>query len=632
MSTDGRQIVRTFGKKKGTAVRRAKLDDGWGDVWQNINSNEVPEKENMLEINGQISSNRHPTTEYNKSEWSFTDTAGVEKDSEVSALSDKFGPSVLLTNTSGLSPPLTTPSTREAMSSFVDWSPILPIASSRNTGNKTDRQDNTVNRILDLSASACVVGASQSITREDNFIKSNHSHTLDSPFITPRGNRSSSSERSLAVVEMTPMMKSLNLSKQRQYLLKGTPMCVKSPVCLIGSDERRPYVTSTDGGLGSHGKMSTFRPNQSSGSMFGKCEEFFITTPRTGHSSSQHRFSDKRMAAPCPLQLLLKECKQDRLLSITDVIGGENALISARKVGEGSFAEVFLCDYEGELSAVKIMPFGGVRADAGDWKSSADILQEVIMTSTLSSHRGVSPNLIEVKRIGISCGPFPPRLVELWDAYDEVKDSENERPDCFDDDQTFAVFVFANGGSDLENTELKSIFQAESVIRQMAFSMAVTEDVLRFEHRDLHWGNVLVAETDLSHILYRIGDQNFEVQTHGVVVNIIDFTLSRLEVDGKLLYFDLATEEIFHGKGDPQFQVYRDMKKALHNKWDEFCPYTNVLWLKYILDKLLKHQKFGRIKRDSPEDIVRSRLRAVKSESLQKKTSLELALMLAAAD
>ncbi|KNC70131.1 hypothetical protein SARC_17343, partial [Sphaeroforma arctica JP610] len=52
-------------------------------------------------------------------------------------------------------------------------------------------------------------------------------------------------------------------------------------------------------------------------------------------------------AAPVSfVDLLLAECGQMSVSSIVDAIGGEVALQSAKKIGEGSFAEVFLCDYK----------------------------------------------------------------------------------------------------------------------------------------------------------------------------------------------------------------------------------------------------------------------------------------------
>jgi hypothetical protein len=44
------------------------------------------------------------------------------------------------------------------------------------------------------------------------------------------------------------------------------------------------------------------------------------------------------------------------------------------------------------------MPFGGARAETGDWKKAEDVLQEVVMTTTLSDARAYAPNFIETKK------------------------------------------------------------------------------------------------------------------------------------------------------------------------------------------------------------------------------------------
>ena len=77
-------------------------------------------------------------------------------------------------------------------------------------------------------------------------------------------------------------------------------------------------------------------------------------------------------------------------------------------------------------------------------------------------------------------------------------------------------------------TQLSSISEAKAVIRQVALSLAVAERALNFEHRDLHWGNVLVSATESKTLEYAFDGQTMSVATDGVKVAIIDFTLSRL--------------------------------------------------------------------------------------------------------
>ena len=57
----------------------------------------------------------------------------------------------------------------------------------------------------------------------------------------------------------------------------------------------------------------------------------------------------------------------------------------------------------------------------------------------------------------------------------------------------------------------------------------MSEKALKFEHRDLHWGNVLIKETEDKMISYMIDGEAREISSAGIEVKIIDFTLSRLE-------------------------------------------------------------------------------------------------------
>ena len=50
-----------------------------------------------------------------------------------------------------------------------------------------------------------------------------------------------------------------------------------------------------------------------------------------------------------------------------------------------------------------------------------------------------------------------------------------------------------------------------------------------FEHRDLHWGNVLIMETDMKLVEFTQDGQEYILKSHGLLATMIDFTFSRLE-------------------------------------------------------------------------------------------------------
>lgn len=76
--------------------------------------------------------------------------------------------------------------------------------------------------------------------------------------------------------------------------------------------------------------------------------------------------------------------------------------------------------------------------------------------------------------------------------------------------------------------QLKNPAQGVSVLRQVACALAVGEVVMQFEHRDLHVGNVLVQPTDSASITVVLNNTPITIDSEGVHVSIIDFTLSRL--------------------------------------------------------------------------------------------------------
>ena len=73
------------------------------------------------------------------------------------------------------------------------------------------------------------------------------------------------------------------------------------------------------------------------------------------------------------------------------------------------------------------------------------------------------------------------------------------------------------------------IFQALSILQQVIAGLAVAEEVYQFEHRDLHWGNILVESTpDVKFISFNLAGVTKEINCVGVTAKIIDFTFSRM--------------------------------------------------------------------------------------------------------
>lgn len=53
---------------------------------------------------------------------------------------------------------------------------------------------------------------------------------------------------------------------------------------------------------------------------------------------------------------------------------------------------------------------------------------------------------------------------------------------------------------------------------QTSFALAVGEQCFEFEHRDLHWGNVLVMKTTDKYAMFTIESETYKFPTFGVKV------------------------------------------------------------------------------------------------------------------
>lgn len=298
---------------------------------------------------------------------------------------------------------------------------------------------------------------------------------------------------------------------------------------------------------------------------------------------------------------LLGMCNQKEPLTFEQALGPK-ALRSCRKIGEGTFGEVYRISLGSKTSAIKIVPIEGSLVVNGErQKTAAQILPEAIISVELSALSGQKrvdycQNFIEVKRLYYIQDRYHPTLMKQWDAYDAKKNSENERPDCFGADQKFLMLEFADGGSSLEDYKVKSATEARSIFLQAACALAVAETALEFEHRDLHWGNILVAPTKQRSIPCRLAGRDFELDCAGVFVSVIDYTLSRMHKGGAVMFTDVSSEDdLFNGSGDYQFDIYRLMREHNQNDWKSFRPYTNVLWLHYLSRKLLEKRRYPSI-------------------------------------
>ncbi|XP_051560961.1 uncharacterized protein LOC127445153 isoform X3 [Myxocyprinus asiaticus] len=344
-----------------------------------------------------------------------------------------------------------------------------------------------------------------------------------------------------------------------------------------------------------------------------------INTPRTPYDED---ISDA--------EKVYQECQQSGPLSFSDCIP-PSRMKRCNKIGEGTFGEVFsTINDSNQTVALKIIPVEGNQKVNGEHqKTFGEILHEIIISKELSCLNSKEINktdsFIGLNNLHCVRGQYPEALLKAWDKFDRQKGSENDRPDFFDDEQLFLILEFEFGGSDLENMngKLSSMAQAKSVLHQVTAALAVAEQALCFEHRDLHWGNILVNNTKQKQNEFILNGSVHSIETRGVHVNIIDYSLSRLEIDGLTVSCDIsADDELFMGQGDFQFEIYRLMKKENNNCWSTYNPHSNVLWLYYLADKLLSMNYRNKVQ-SSHQKALKSTLKSFHSEILNYASATE---------
>ena len=363
------------------------------------------------------------------------------------------------------------------------------------------------------------------------------------------------------------------------------------------------------------------------------------------------------------LRQLLRLCNQDTSPSkipsmdslLKRVLSASSArttkrTFEAKKVGEGTFGEAFRTDQD---VVFKIVPFETLPSQ----KTAAEILNEAEVSLKLTRLREVTKNksitaitnitsgFVETYSVGVCRGAYAQQLVVEWNRWNELHRSENDPVDSYGASQLYAVFVQGNGGTDLESFKPRNFEEVKSILLQVALTLAVAENACDFEHRDLHWGNVLIKREGLaetapaskksptcpSRLEYTMNDVDISVDTCGVRVTLIDFTLSRLAKNNdstEVVYCDLSADpEIFNGpQGDLQADAYRQMRDTVDqadrssalSPWESYVPRTNAIWLEYLAGIMLHHKgKWKKAEKEALEGFIeRAREDGESAESL----------------
>ena len=209
-------------------------------------------------------------------------------------------------------------------------------------------------------------------------------------------------------------------------------------------------------------------------------------------------------------------------------------------------------------------------------------------------------------------------------------DNANKKYEYFICQQTY-------GGRKLDSLESMSPSVAVSLVLQLIASLAVAEAAYRFEHRDLHLSNLLYSKENKQKSLeYVIDDRKLCLRLNGFKLVIIDTTFSRTEIkvaakngsqQTHYFYNDLTCLNLEDYRNKQLKKVYLKQKEITGDKWKQFFPLTNIIWLSYCSKAFgIKVDKWCADKKCSPKEV--SQLKSIQQRIDSSKSAKELCLKL----
>ncbi|XP_039950145.1 serine/threonine-protein kinase haspin homolog [Bactrocera tryoni] len=306
---------------------------------------------------------------------------------------------------------------------------------------------------------------------------------------------------------------------------------------------------------------------------------------------------------------VLDRCKQRFPLPFEELYSADK-LTHCMKIGEGAYGEVFLNTTgkrrmpDANSTVMKVIPIeGDIDVNGEKQKTFEQILPEVVISVELANLRthvnsaNFTCGFVNVRKVACVKGRYPQHFIKLWEIFDKDKSSENDHPGIFDDTQIYIVLELEFCGRDLESFQFQNAEQTYGALLQIVLTLAVAEQAYQFEHRDLHWGNILLLSTNVKELKFTLDNHTYSVPTKGVKATIIDYTLSRMTFDNCCHYNDISSDEdLFTASGDYQFDIYRMMRDVLGNNWESFEPRTNIFWISYIITKMIDGVKYKNIR------------------------------------
>lgn len=258
-----------------------------------------------------------------------------------------------------------------------------------------------------------------------------------------------------------------------------------------------------------------------------------------------------------------------------------------------------------------------------------NIVSEVRIMNVLTE----LPGFVRFKDAHIIRGRSVQPFIDAYEQREAMRKgrrSQFPNPKAYTEKSEFLAIELGDAGCVLEDFVVKNIDQAWDIFLGIVLALAkgemanefevslplviqdLTRDLTPQQHRDLHENNICVSVSTQLLVRSESVDPALKLGFAGIKVTLIDYGLSRATLqNGDKIFFDLEDEPVvFQGsEGHPQFNAYRRMRtnlmtgeriskaKAWHanpqsrnpkKTWAEYIPYTNVIWIGYMLGYLRK--------------------------------------------
>ena len=361
-----------------------------------------------------------------------------------------------------------------------------------------------------------------------------------------------------------------------------------------------------------------------------------VTPPKTRSVVPGHTLRERRPATKAISRTTDKECTEETeyLKTLTALPDVETSvqnfdqwtetmdkLLTIVMIGDGSYANVFKLSSRSnpeDYSIAKLIPLRpkrGLGSRSLDLTTIENASSEVRVLAKLSGISGFT----DFRRAMLLRGQLPQSFRSACKTFDQAA-SEKESPTQasgrsrrvnYPKKQIWLFVEMGDAGEELEHILREgfkdsapistkpsreaclTVRQTRDIFYSTVEALALGEHEARFEHRDLHLSNICLKQIDMDMDTSGLSlDWDLVPKATGFAITLIDYTLSRADTAEGTVFNPMDDEELFCGQDNPQFDCYRLMRQIMTRDtaadWGDFVPETNVIWLHYLLERLLE--------------------------------------------